>query len=57
MPNKKQHKGVGRYEDLTGIKFGKLTVVSLVCVGSGGKTSWLCACECGGSKEAKANLL
>ena len=36
--------------DLIGKRFGKLLVVSLVGVGKGRQTIWLCDCECGNTK-------
>lgn len=34
-------------KDLTGIKFGRLTVVSLAGRDSGGRAQWRCVCDCG----------
>ena len=35
--------------DMTGERYGKLTVVSLHSVDKGGNTKWNCKCECGGT--------
>lgn len=39
------------YKDLTGQKFGKLTVIELTRKDSDGKYIWLCECECGQKRE------
>jgi len=44
--------------DLTGQKYGKLTVIALhpkKC--SSGRTQWLCRCECGNEKIIRGNDL
>ena len=35
------------FKDITGMKFGKLTVLQRNGVTNGGKVMWLCQCECG----------
>lgn len=41
-------KGVGRFaEDLTGQKFGELTVLSKGPTSSEGRARWNCICSCG----------
>lgn len=40
-----------RFQDLTGQKFGRLTVISRVA-NRGIHAAWLCRCECGGTSEA-----
>jgi hypothetical protein len=40
-------------EDLTGQKFGRLTVIERANKGS----RWLCTCDCGGTNTVKASLL
>lgn len=42
--------------DLTGQKFGKLTVISK-SPSRNGKTYWLCQCECGTQKEVQTSHL
>ena len=42
--------------DLTGQKFGKLTVISK-SASRNGKTYWLCRCECGAEKEVQTSHL
>lgn len=37
------------YEDLTGRKFGKLTVIERAENAKNGRVRWLCKCECGNS--------
>ena len=37
---------MGRVKDLTGMKFGRLTVIERA-ENKGGKVHWLCKCECG----------
>lgn len=45
-------------KDLTGQKFGKLTVLQLSeNRTSGGATKWICQCECGGIKEVSSKAL
>lgn len=34
--------------DMTGEKYGKLTVIKLASIDKGGNTKWACECECGG---------
>ena len=40
--------------DLTGHRFGLLTVISRAGSDAAGRATWLCACDCGGEKVAKA---
>lgn len=40
---------MGKFQDLTGMKFGKLTVVERA-ENQGKKTMWRCLCECGNEK-------
>lgn len=42
--------GCYNLKDLTGQKFGKLTVIKRVKSNKIGKTQWLCQCECGNEK-------
>ena len=44
-------------KDLTGRRFGKLTVVSFMGVNTRRKTLWNCLCECGGSKTCEGTQL
>lgn len=46
----------GRFDDLVGKKFGKLTVIKRA-KNRGHNTCWLCQCECGNLKEALASNL
>ena len=48
---KKSHK-----IDLTGQKFGRITVISLIS-NDGGKNIWACVCECGKNMSVQARLL
>jgi len=45
--------------DLTGQRFGKLTVIDPLSRRHNGNRSmfWLCRCDCGGSTEARADAL
>lgn len=44
-------------EDLTGQRFGKVTVLSRAANNKHGRAVWLCKCDCGNEKEiAAANL-
>lgn len=43
--------------DLTGQKFGRLTVLKRVENGKGGKVNWECLCECGNRKVASSGDL
>lgn len=44
-------------KDLTGIKFGKLTVISLLDERKNNNRYWVCKCECGNTKEMRASHL
>ena len=49
---------MGRIIDITGQRFGKLTVVKLVGTDKRGATKWLCKCDCGNEIVAyKTNLM
>lgn len=41
---------VGAFKDLTGKRFGRLTVVSVSRMPKPGRHVWLCTCDCGGSR-------
>jgi len=43
--------GQSRFKDLTGQKFGKLTVIKPVSKNHSNNTIWLCLCECGNYTE------
>ncbi len=46
------------FEDLTGRKFGHLSVLNKAPKGKGNNTKWLCVCECGNQRVVdKGNLL
>jgi hypothetical protein len=47
----------GRYEDLTGQRFGKLTVRSLADKDASGIIRWNCICDCGGTITVPAGQL
>ena len=38
---------MGKFKDLTGQTFGKLTVIKRVEDQKAGRPTWLCQCECG----------
>lgn len=46
-----------RCRDLTGQKFGRLTVIGLDESKNTRKTYWICQCECGGIKSARSDSL
>lgn len=52
---------IGKFMDLTGKKFGKLTVIERVpkdiCPGTSGGVLWRCKCECGNIKEIRSTDL
>lgn len=58
---RKEGDGIGRFEDLTGRKFGRLTVIKRVedYVSPKGQhhTQWLCKCECGGECIVRGSYL
>ena len=41
---------LGRAKDITGSRFGMLTVLAFATKSRNGTTKWLCACDCGLSK-------
>ncbi len=43
--------------DISGERFGKLTVVQFDSYASGQKTRWLCKCDCGGTKIVRNDSL
>lgn len=51
---------MAKFLDLTGMKFGKLTVVGFsrdVISGTRKRKYWNCVCECGGTKEVRTDSL
>jgi len=48
---------MGKYNDLTGQKFGRLTVIKDVGRNKSHKVLWLCKCECGNTKIINGNSL
>lgn len=48
---------VMKFIDLTGRKFGRLTVVRKADSYAAGKIKWVCKCDCGNEKEVLANNL
>ena len=46
-----------RHEDLTGQRFGKLTVVSMAGKDKEGRVNWNCVCDCGGTVVAPTGQL
>lgn len=45
------------FKDLTGQKFGRLTVIKRVENDKNGNSQWLCKCECGNEKIVRTNTL
>jgi hypothetical protein len=52
----KKEKHAHNFKDLTGKKYGRLTVIC-ECEKINNKTAWLCECECGNSKKVIGNYL
>jgi hypothetical protein len=48
---------MGKLIDLTGQKFGRLTVIERSVSGKHGNARWLCRCDCGGQKTARSGHL
>lgn len=48
---------MGRFRDLTGRRFRRLTVVKRVWPLNKGRFSWLCICDCGNEKIVKTHQL
>lgn len=48
---------MAKHEDLTGQKFGLLTVVQFSHIRNNGKAVWWCKCDCGKQKEMLADTL
>ena len=46
-----------RLIDLTGLRFGKLTVLSRAENEQGGQVRWLCQCDCGAQKAVRGVFL
>lgn len=42
---------IGKFKDLTGQRFGKLTVLKKIDKGKSNKVWWLCQCDCGNTHE------
>lgn len=49
--------GHGKYEDLTGRRFGRLTVVRRGGKDGNGKILWLCKCDCGNEIQVTRSSL
>ena len=48
---------MGKIKDLTGQRFGRLTVIKMVGKDSIGKILWLCQCDCGEECIIRGNSL
>lgn len=52
---------MGKFIDLTGQKFGKLTVLyrdkSIICSNGNRRTTWRCKCDCGNEKTIRGDAL
>ena len=48
---------MGNFMDLTGQRFGRLTVIGLAPKGKCRQTRWLCRCDCGTEKSVQAGHL
>ena len=50
-------KNTNKVKDLTGMKFGRLTVLKIDEGRSGRKTFWICQCDCGNIKSVRSDSL
>jgi hypothetical protein len=57
MPDAKSIAITARVKDLTGLTFGRLTVVWFAGIDQAGKATWNCLCECGSTVVARSNNL
>lgn len=48
---------MGKRNDLTGKRFGKLTVIGFAGRANDGHAMWRCKCDCGNYKNVRSNLL
>lgn len=48
---------MGKYKDLTNLRFGKLTVIKDIGRTKSGKVIWECLCDCGNTKNVVSNSL
>lgn len=48
---------MGKIKDLTGKRYGRLTVLNLASIDSKGRTRWLCKCDCGNLKDVLSGSL
>ena len=48
-----RHERPGRRVQLVGMRFGRLTVLSMSENDSSGRSQWLCQCDCGNQKVVK----
>ena len=48
---------MGRFVDLTGKKFGRLTVIEKAGKSKSGGVTWLCKCDCGNETVVRADHL
>ena len=48
---------MGKFIDLTGQRFGRLTVISYAGIDNNKKTLWNCVCDCGSDTVVRSNIL
>ena len=48
---------MGKIKDLTGKRFGRLTVIELAGIDSKSRARWLCKCDCGNIKDVLSGSL
>ena len=48
---------MGKLRDITGLSFGKLTVIKRAGTSKQGEALWLCKCECGNTTITKGSSL
>lgn len=44
---------MGRFKDILGQRFGRLTVIERTNHRNNGRVYWLCRCDCGKDREAE----
>ena len=48
---------MGQFVDITGLRFGRITVINLAGTSKNGKKVWNCVCDCGNSKQILSGSL
>lgn len=50
-------KRFGKFKDITGQRFGRMSVLSLTTERVDGRSTWLCGCDCGKTKNVRGDSL